>query len=173
MQVYGQRGGSQVPAASCVAQAGLSPSPGCPLPSACPKARARSWGWCLLLLCPPLLWGDGLEQSHASSSLALWNTDADCLIPVSGWAGVLKYPKLMLTSGKNLYCLMNDDGRLAGAQQGTILGSISAVCRVNCSTGHMQNLNMHLRISEQALTTDPCGSGSPQGCRVGSLPAHP
>lgn len=173
MQVYGQRGSSQVPAAQCVAQAGLSPSSGCPLCSVCPKARARSWDWCSLLLCPLLLWGDGLEQSHASSSPALWDMDADCPIPVSDWARMPKYPKSMLAPGKKLYCLTRDDGQLAGAQQGTISGSISAVCRVNYSTGHMQNLNMHLHISEQVLTTDPCGSGSPWGCRVVSLPAHP
>lgn len=168
MQVYGQRGGSQVPAAPCVAQAGFSPSPGCSPPSACPKAHARSCDWCSLLPHPPLLRGDGLEQNHASSSPALWDVDADCPIPLSGWAAVPKYPKLMLASGKKFYCLVSDNGQLAGAQQGAVLGSISAAC-----PAHMQNLNMHLHISEQALTTDPHGSGSPWGCRVGSLPAHP
>lgn len=140
MQVYGQSCGSQVPATPYVAQAGLSSSPGCHLPSACPRPRARSWGWSSLLLCPPLLWGNGLEQSHASSSLALWDTDADCLIPVSGLAGGPKYPKLMLASEKKLYCLTSDDGQLASAQQGEILVSISAVCRVNYSTGTCENL---------------------------------
>lgn len=174
MQVYGQMGVHKFPAALCVSQAGLSPSPACPLPSACPKAHAKSWGWSSLLLCPLLLWGDGLEQSHTSSSPAPWDVDADCPIPVSGWAGVPKYPKIMLASGNKLCCLiMSDGGRLAGVRQGAILVSISGVCRVNDSTGHMQTPNMHLRVSDPALTADRCGSRSSQGCRGGCCPTHP
>lgn len=139
-----------------------------------PKGSARSWGCCSLLSCPPLplLQGKGLEQSHASSSLALCGMGADCPIPVSGWAAQI--PQIDAGFGEEaLYCLMSDDGQLASAGQGTILGPIPAVCRVNYCTGHMQNLDMHLCIPEQALTTDPCRSASPWGCRVGSLPPHP
>lgn len=71
----------------------------------------------------------GAEQSHASSSLALWDTDADRSIPVSGWAGVPKYPKLMLASGKKLYCLTSDNGQLPAPGLKTRLGYAITVCR--------------------------------------------
>lgn len=91
-----------------------------------------------------------------------------CCIPVSGWDGVPKYSEVMLASGKKLCCPMSDKGQLAGTWQGTVLGSVSSVCRINYGTGYM-----HLCISEQALTTDPHGSDSPCACRVGFLPTHP
>lgn len=70
----------------------------------------------------------GAEQSHASSFLALWDTDVDCSLSVSGWARVPKYPKLMLASGKKPNCLTSDDEQLPSDWQGTILGFVSAVC---------------------------------------------